>query len=79
MAQVLVRKLDERVIRQLKVRARRHRRSLQAELKLALTELADSSAVDTESALKELIRLRRKFAGRRFPDSLQSLREERER
>jgi len=79
MAQVLVRELDEKVVKKLKARARLHHRSLQSELKLILTELAGSGAADPESALKAIMNLRRKFRGRRFPDSVKALREERER
>jgi len=79
MAQLLVRKLDEKVVKKLKARARLHHRSLQAELKLILSEIAESGAVDAKNSLKELMRLRRKLRGRRFPETLQVLREERER
>jgi hypothetical protein len=76
MAQVLVRDLDPAVVEGLKERARRHRRSLQGELKTILEEAAMADTVDFRIRLD---RLRETFAGRSFSDSAELIRADRER
>ena len=75
MPQVLVRDLDPAVIRRLKSRASRHRRSLQAELREIL-EQAAHSAVDARARIKQV---RAMFAGRTFSDSAALIRRDRAR
>ncbi len=66
MAQVLVRNLEGAVVERLKARARRHGRSLQAELKSVLEQAA---GVNAEEARALAARIRRRLAGRRHSDS----------
>lgn len=77
MAQVLVRKLNEKVVDRLKKRAREHGRSLQSEVKTILEE----AVPDYEGAWKriELIRTKLKRSGRKFSDSADLIREDRDR
>jgi len=79
MAQILLRNLKKEVVKRLKARARKNHRSLQAELKIIIDEEAKSPAPDRELALKKLIKLRRQFKGRKFPDSAILIREDRDR
>ena len=74
MAQVLVRDLEKTTVDALKRRARRQRRSLQAEMKEILEEAAATERFDVES---ELARVRALFEGRRFTDSAALVREDR--
>jgi plasmid stability protein len=76
MAQILVRNLDERVVRRLKARARRSGRSLQAEVR---TILEQTPTLDMRAALKLADKIRRSFGDRRFEDSAKLIRRERDR
>ena len=78
MAQVLVRNLTEKVVRQLKRRAEQRGRSLQAEVKLILEEAAQQ---DNEEFWKaaDSIRERLRRTGRKFSDSAELVREDRDR
>ena len=77
MAQVLVRQLNEKVVNRLKKRAREHGRSLQSEVKTILEE----AVPDYEGAWKriEFIRTKLKRSGRKFSDSADLIREDRDR
>ena len=77
MAQVLVRQLNKKVVDRLKRRAREHGRSLQSEVKTILEE----AVPDYEGAWKriELIRTKLKRSGRKFSDSADLIREDRDR
>lgn len=77
MAQVLVRQLNEKVVDRLKKRAREHGRSLQSEVKTILEE----AVPDYEGAWKriELIRTKLQRSGRKFSDSADLIREDRDR
>ena len=79
MAQILVRNLDERVARRLKARARRAKRSLQAEVKLILEQAADEPKLYGEELVKRLDAFRARFKGRKLTDSVELIREDRER
>ena len=79
MAQILVRDLDTVLVRRLKTRARRDGRSLQAEVKTILEQAARETGTDRAAALKLIRALRRRFRGRRFPDSATLIREDRDR
>jgi len=71
MAQILIRNLDDSVVEKLKQRAQAAGRSLEAEVRLLLTNAVQ---YDT-SQLREL----RKSFGRTFGDSTELIREDRER
>ena len=77
MAQVLVRQLNEKVVDRLKKRAKEHGRSLQSEVKTIL----EDAVPDYERAWKRIdsLRLRLKRSGRKFSNSADLIREDRER
>ncbi|MBM4132263.1 MAG: Arc family DNA-binding protein [Nitrospira sp.] len=77
MAQVLVRQLDDKVVERLKRRAMEHGRSLQSEVKTILEE----AAPDYEAAWQRIERFRNRLkrSGRRFSDSTELIREDRDR
>lgn len=75
MPQVLVRDLDSVVIQRLKSRARRHRRSLQAELR----HILEQAAVGAVGARARIKQIRSMFAGRSFGDSTALIRRDRAR
>ena len=76
MGQVLVRNLPTEVVRKLKLRAKRHRRSLQEELKEILEDAARQNAKDVQAKVNEVRKL---FAGRKFGDSSELIRQDRAR
>ena len=79
MAQILVRNLDDSVVRRLKEQAKQHGRSLQAEVKMILEDRAERPKPDM-AATRELIdKIRSQFKGREFPDSVELIREDRDR
>jgi plasmid stability protein len=77
MAQVLVRQLNEKVVDRLKKRAKEHGRSLQSEVKTIL----EDAVPDYERAWKRIdsLRLRLKRSGRKFSNSAEFIREDRDR
>ena len=79
MAQILVRGLEEDFVKKLKERACRHGRSLQAEIKLILVETVNEEQWDADTALKKLDAFKRRFKGRKFSDSADLIREDRDR
>jgi len=76
MADLLVRNLDQDTLKRLKLRAKRHQRSLQGEAKLILEE-AIAQQVDDARELIE--KIRSQFAGRKFSDSATLIRQDRRR
>lgn len=76
MAQLLVRNLDEAVVTRLKAQARRHGRSLQAEVQGILER---ASRIDYGRAVKAADRIRRRIGRRQQTDSVDLIREDRER
>lgn len=76
MAQILVRDLADEVVETLKARAREHRRSLQAEVKLLLEEAV---RVDRATARRRIEEVRDELAGRPMSDSAELVRELRDR
>jgi plasmid stability protein len=76
MPDILVRGLDRKALLQLKARARRHGRSLQAEAKMLLERAAASRSEQIAGALE---RWDKQFATRRFSDSARLIREDRRR
>ncbi len=65
MGQLVVRNLGSKTIQRLKARARRHGRSLEAEVRLVLEQLAEAEAADVDRLLAGWDR---RLAGRRFSD-----------
>lgn len=76
MAQVLVRDIDEQVVERLKARAERSGRSLQVELKMILDQAARLDMIDARRLAE---RIRKKLSGRIHGDSVELIREDRER
>jgi hypothetical protein len=76
MAQVLIRDVDPEVVEKLKVRARRNQRSLEAELRVILKEAVQEPGFAMRD---EVQRVRALFSGRSFKDSVEFLREDRDR
>ena len=76
MAQLLIRDLDPETVVRLKERARRHRRSLQGEVRLILEKEAAAGA-DEAWGLAD--RIRASFGGRKFSDSAALIRKDRDR
>ena len=76
MAQILVRNLDERLVKRLKARARRNGRSLQAEVRIILEQ---TPTLDMRSARKLVDSIRKSLGNRRFDDSAVLIRRERDR
>lgn len=79
MADLLVRRVPSAVVKSLKRRAVRHRRSLQQELIAILESAAEQIGTDTAAQVAATIRTRLSRAGRRFTDSVVSIRQDRKR
>lgn len=79
MAQILVRELDTETVERLKRRAKEDGRSLQSEVKMILERAAIEPKTDMEAARKMLDEFRRRFKGRKFSDSVELIREDRDR
>jgi len=79
MAQILVRDLDEDVVESLKRRAKQDGRSLQSEVKAILEHAAHEPKVDMETARKISEQFRSRFKGRKFPDTVELIHEDRKR
>lgn len=75
MAQFTVRKLDDDLVRRLKVRAVRHNRSAEAEHRLILEEVLRPAATDFWSKAKQA---RDETRGRSTSDSTDIVREDRD-
>jgi plasmid stability protein len=78
-AQILVRNLDSNVVAKLKERAKREGRSLESEVRSILEAAASEPKVDMETARKLIEDIRERFEGRQFPDSVDLIREDRDR
>ena len=76
MPQLLVRDLDPGTVERLKLRAQRHGRSLQGELKAILQAAAIFSMSEAGSVAEAW---QRKLAGSAYTDSAEVIREDRER
>jgi plasmid stability protein len=76
MAQVLIRDIEPDIVTKLKTRAQQNKRSLEAELRLILWQAAHE---EKTSITQEVERVQALFAGRAFSDSVELLREDRER
>ena len=75
MAEIVLRDLDEDVVRALERRARNEGRSLESEIR---TILEGAAKLDVESARERLEAFRRRFEGRQMADSVELLREARD-
>ena len=75
MPDILIRGLDTKTLKQLKKRAQQHGRSLQSEAKMVLENAAGKSL----NEVLEVARGWRKTLGRRFEDSSELIREDRQR
>jgi antitoxin FitA len=76
MAQIIVRNLDDSVVERLKARAHDNDRSLEAEVRHILEQLAK---VDSARALSIVMERRKKLQGRKFANSVEFIREDRDR
>lgn len=76
MATLLVRNLDEKVVKRLKENARLHGRSLQGEVKQILSNGAKMSVTETFHILKTW---NKRWGNRKFSDSTRMVREDRDR
>lgn len=76
MSQILVRNLEVDTVEKLRLRAKRHGRSLQSEAKQILTKSAGMNAGQAQKAAKLW---HKELAGRRFPDTAGLLRQDRTR
>ncbi len=85
MAEIIVRDIDPAVVERLKERARKNGHSLEGEARIILEHSAnlDRSADEEKLSLSEFGKVcddfRRKFKGRKFPDSVELIREDRDR
>lgn len=79
MAQILVRDLNKDIVERLKKRAREEGRSLQSEVKFILEQAATEPKVDMEKARTMLEEFRKRFKGRKFSNSVELIREDRDR
>lgn len=77
MGQLIVRNLDDRVIDDLKARAARQQRSLEAELRLILERAAAERFIDIAEARARAERISRALEGRPHSDSAALIREDR--
>ena len=76
MAQVLIRDLDDELVARLKLQAKEHGRSLQAEAKLLLERGTTFTMTDARAVAKKW---QKHFGNRRSHDSAKLIREDRER
>lgn len=83
MTQVVLENLNPAVIEKLQVLAFRHNRSLEDEIKAILEQVSMASEVDQKAATKEawsrIDSARMRHAGQTFSDSVELLREDRNR
>ena len=75
MPDILVRGVESETLERLKARAKRHGRSLQSEARMILESAAGASVDEVLAAARAW----RKKLGRRFDDSAELIREDRER
>lgn len=76
MAQILIRGLEEAVVARLKDRATSHRRSLESE---ARSILESATGFTAEEARRVVSDWQRRLAGRKFSNSVELLRDDRQR
>jgi plasmid stability protein len=73
---MLIRGLDPQTLKRLKARAKRNGRSVQSEARLAIEKTA---GLGKDEVAAMIDKWRRRFAGRRFSDSAELIREDRDR
>jgi plasmid stability protein len=76
LAQILVRKLPDAVVERLKARAKRNNRSLEAEVRAILEEVVTREKAEFLKAADEM---RARLSGRQHTETLELLREDRDR
>lgn len=76
MAQVLIRGLDPELVERLRAQAKRNGRSLEAELRIGLESLVKDSR---EESIRKAREIQASLKGRKFSDSTELIREDRER
>ncbi|MCX6646639.1 MAG: TraY domain-containing protein [bacterium] len=76
MAQILVRDLDDDLVKRLKKRAKQNGRSLEAEIRIILDQ---SDTITMSDARKLADKIRARFKGRKQSDSAALIREDRDR
>lgn len=76
MADILIRGLDEKAVKRLKVRAKQHGRSLQREVRRVLEQAAGAGPKDIVAMLDGW---KTRLAGRKFSSSARLIREDRDR
>ena len=76
MPDILIRGLDERTLKRLKARAKRHGRSLQSEARLLLEQAAGADPGEIAAMLDGW---KRRFRGRKLSSSVALIREDRNR
>lgn len=76
MAQILVRGIEDEVIRRLKNQAKQHHRSLQGEVKMILEQ---SAKMSMEEARATAEKWHKRLSGKIYSDSAELIREDRER
>ena len=74
MRQLLIRDVENEVVEALKERAKRNQRSLQGELKLIVTQAAQTTRIDP-ALIARIDALRNKLKGRKHTSSVNLLRE----
>jgi plasmid stability protein len=79
MAQIIVKSLEEELMDKLKNRARENGRSLQAEVKAILDQAMKEPGTDLAAAKRKIDAIRKELKGKRFPDSAELIREDRDR
>jgi plasmid stability protein len=77
MAQVLIRNIDDKVAEKLRVLASQNGRSLEAELRSILSDVAAEKSQE-KNRVEIALEIQRMFEGRAFSDSAQMVREDRE-
>jgi plasmid stability protein len=76
MSQILIRGLDEELVAKLKARAKRNGRSLEGEARTILESAAGASVAQSREILRKW---QKAFAGHRFSNSTDLIREDRQR
>jgi len=76
MGQIVVRNLDEKIIKRLRNNAEKEGRSLQAQVKMILER---ETRFDPEKAKRLTKKISQRFKGRKFSDSAELVREDRDR
>ena len=79
MAQILVRNLNPNTVDRLKKRAEEDGCSLQSEVKAILEQAAEAPKVNMKKARELIDEISTRFRGRKFPDSTELIREDRDR